>query len=967
MPRNSPAVPGTSTVTTRVLLQVVAKQAGAEGVDRVLERAGLRAQADQLHSVGERISYPDKLRLFESAASELADPRIGLRLAQASHLDPAIEPWRRLARAQGTPAGMFRGISQISTRFDSAAVFKCEWVEESSAALAWNLLPPYRPSRFDCDCNIGLLAEIPVLFGLPAARVDHGGICQVNGAPECVYEVVWSAPRLQRLRRLLGRLKRDEAVIARRSTAEHRLRMLEGAAADLASSTPLEELLDKILSRADSAVHAPGHLLAVRTPAGGRHVLVRGMGGALAKELDGEEMALKSSSLATLPVLSVPVASAQHSYGVLAAVAHPGQEFFAEDIDALSAYARHAAVSLDFAGIVAEAREHGETARLLLGVSRSLAQHSTVEALAGSIADAVPSLSGADRSAVALWESESGRLRIAGMNGWHGELADQLAAYETTAQESPELSEVIACGVPLLVDGNSSDWARKMLADFALSALAAVPIMAGDQLKGLVLAHWADQPASKALEGALIERLTGLAALAAVSLDNIRLLEDARRQALHDPLTGLPNRALLEDRLETSLARAGRNGRRVGLLFCDVNRFKRINDSLGHGAGDSVLRHVAAQIAAAVRDCDTVARYSGDEFVILLPDIQTPLEADHVAARVRAALAEPIEVSGRKIFVDVAIGTSVSCALPPGDTDTHSESARRLIEAADFDMYRAKARARGQTPPGVPRKDYLRLETDLRGAAGRGELRVQFQPQICLATDTIIAAEALVRWHHPELGLLPPVEFIPLAEDSNLISEIGAHVLAEACRTGAQWRAAGHDIEIAVNVSAGQLSDTGFPAVVRDTLAQTGFPAAALTLEVTESQAVSESVVNDGTLRELRSIGVGISIDDFGTGYSSLAQLHRLPVTEVKIDRSFTTRLADGGSTAFIAGIVGLGHGLGLRVVAEGVETSDQLDALRAMGCERAQGYLFGKPVDAADLEEQLHAGNHRQEHSQEG
>jgi diguanylate cyclase (GGDEF)-like protein len=958
MPGITRALPGTSTVTTRVLLQVVAEQVGADGVDRVLARAGLREQAEQLESVGGRISYPEKLRLFESAAAELADPRIGLRLGPASFRDPAIEPWRRLGRATGSPAAAYRGISQISTRFESAAVFRCDWVEESSASLAWKVLAPYKPSRIDCDYNIGFLAQIPVLFGLPPARVEHGTICQLDGAPECIYDVTWTAPPLQRLRLLLGRLKQVRPTIPRRSTAEHRLRTLEGAASDMVSSAALEEVLDRVLTRADSAVHAPGHLLAVRLPAGGRHVRIRGMGDVLAAALDEDGVVLRDAgALAGLPVLCVPVASAKHFYGVLAAVAHSGQAFFPGDTEALAAYARHAAISLDIAGILAEAREHGETARLLLDVSRALAQHSTVQALAGSIADAVPALSGADRSAIALWDGEEGNLRIAGMSGWHGLLANQLAEFQTTPQDSPELSELLTSSVPLLLDKKSSAWARDMLADFAITALVAVPIMAGNQLAGLVLAHWADRPAPERLDGALTERLSGLASLAAVSLEKIRLLEDARRQALHDPLTGLPNRSLLEDRLKTSLAQACLDGRRVGLLFCDVNRLKRINDSLGHAAGDSVLRHVAARLGTAVRDSDTVARFSSDEFVILLPDVQNPLEVDHVADRVRASLTEPVEVEGRKVFVDVAIGTSVSGAFSAGGTDTQSESARLLLEKADFEMYQSKARARGQTPPGVQRKDYLRLETDLRGAAARGELRVQFQPQIDVATNEIIAAEALVRWQHPELGLLSPGEFIPLAEDSNLIAEVGAYVLTQACRAGARWRAAGYPIEIAVNVSAVQLGGAGFPAFVRDTLARTGFPAAELTLEVTESQAMSESTVNDHNLGDLRSAGVAISIDDFGTGYSSLAQLHRLPVTEVKIDRSFTSRLADGGSAGFIAGIVGLGQGMGLRVVAEGVETPEQLDALRAMGCERAQGFLFGKPVDASVLEELLREG----------
>lgn len=957
MHKTSREVPGSSTVKTRVLLQVVAGQAGPEGVKRVLQRAGLSDQREQLQSLGERVAYPDKIRLFEAAADELGDPRIGLRVGPAFLRDPALEPWRKLGRAAGSPAAAFRGVSQFSTRFDSATVLTCDRVDEGSASLTWRVLPPNKPSRVDCDNHIGFLSQIPVMFGLPPARVDHGDACQLNGAAECIYDVAWTVPMRQRLRGMLGKPERKEPMIGRRATAEHRLRMLEAAASDLASSAPLEEVLDRILARTDSAVHAPGHLLAVRTPTGGRHVRVRGMGHVLASALDegGVTLTTDSIALAELPVICVPVTSSKHAYGVLAAVAHSGQEFFPDDTDALAAYAWHAAVSLDIAGIVAEAREHGETAKLLLSVSNSLAQHSTVQALASSIADAVPTLSGADRSAIALWDAEEGNLRIAGMSGWHGELADQLASYMTTAQDSPELACLLASGSPMMVDRSGSEWARNMLADFAISALAAVPIMTGNQLTGVMLAHWAEQSPGS-LEGALTERLSGLAALAAVALENIRLLEDARRQALHDPLTGLPNRALLEDRLETALAQTGRTGGLVGLIFCDVNRFKRINDGLGHSAGDSVLRHVAAQLSAAVRDTDTVARYSGDEFVILLPHADAPEDVDHVAARIRASLAAPIGIEGRQIFVDVAMGTTVSGAHPDDGAASHAESGRRLIAKADFEMYRAKARARGHTPPGIQRKDYLRLETDLRGAAARGELRVQFQPQIDMATRAIVAAEALVRWQHPELGLLPPGDFIPLAEDSNLIAEVGAHVLAEACRIGAGWRSEGHHIEMAVNVSAFQLSGPGFPKLVNDTLTRTGLPAAALTLEVTESQAMPESSVNDSNLRELRAIGVGISIDDFGTGYSSLAQLHRLPVTEVKIDRSFTMRLGEDGSAAFIAGIVGLGHGLGLRVVAEGVETSDQRDALLAMGCDRAQGFLFGKPVDAPELAEFLRA-----------
>jgi diguanylate cyclase (GGDEF)-like protein len=953
-----PGVPGTSTLTSRLLLGIVGRQAGPEGVRRVLERAGMKDRRAALLTAGGRLFYQDKISLFDAAAAELRDPHIGLRLGPAAMEDPAAAPLRVLARAFGSPAALIRRISGLSMRFDTACVLRCVQVRPGSAVVGWKVLPPHQPSPVDCDYTLGVLAQIPVMFGMSPARVEHQGTCQAKGASECFYHMSWRETA-GRVRNLLHWFARDERARGRESSARHRLQVLEEAASELASSAPLEELLDRIAAHADSAVHAPGHLLAVQLPTGGRHVRVRGTGDILAAALNQDDAApdLADSALIGLPVLSVPVISAAHHYGVLAAVAHPGQEFVPGDTETLGAYARHAAAVLDSAGLLSEARDNAETSELLLEVARTLTEGSTVETVATAIAEAVPILAGASRSAVALWDAEAGQLRIAGLSGWEGELAEKAGQFMTTAQESPELASVLRSGTPLLVGRNGSLWARKVLTDFNVSAFLAVPILRGEQLGGLVVAYWGNKGAPESLDQALTKRLSGLACLAAVALENIRLLEDARWRALHDPLTGLPNRVLLEERLKASLARAHRDGRQVGLVFCDVNRFKRINDSLGHGAGDTALRHVAAQLTAAVRSSDTVARFSGDEFVILLASLDNESEAELLTARIRACLAEPLQLDGRDILVDVAVGTSVSASFPDNfhGEDALAEAARLLIEDADFQMYQSKALSRGQRPL-ARSKDSFRLEADLRGAAGRGELRVHYQPQIDVATNNIVAVEALVRWHHAELGLLPPGDFIPLAEESNLIGEIGSYVLAEACRAGAGWRTAGHDIEVSVNVSAAQFRSPEFTAFVQDTLQQTGFPAAALTLEVTESQTMSETYVDDSTLHALRALGTGISVDDFGTGYSSLAQLHTLPVTEVKIDRSFTARLAEEGAAAFIAGIVGLGHGLGLRVVAEGVETQAQLEAIRQMKCERAQGYLFSKPVDAATVDTLLHS-----------
>jgi EAL domain-containing protein (putative c-di-GMP-specific phosphodiesterase class I) len=347
-----------------------------------------------------------------------------------------------------------------------------------------------------------------------------------------------------------------------------------------------------------------------------------------------------------------------------------------------------------------------------------------------------------------------------------------------------------------------------------------------------------------------------------------------------------------------------------------------------------------------VRDRDTVARYSGDQFALLLPGSDRRA-AELVACRIHDVLASPVSAGDERVFADVVIGIAVTDAA---GTRQPGHTARDLLRQANEDMYRTKTRASAAVVHEAPSPDRLRLETDLHGAVSRGEVLVHYQPQVDVPSGRVVGVEALARWTHPILGPVPPDAFIPLAEASGLIGEIGEHVLRAACRTLAGWRAEGLDLEVAVNVSAIQLADPDFNRLVESVLAEEGLPPHLLTLEVTESQVLSDVAISHGHLGRLRDIGVGISVDDFGTGYSSLVQLQRLPVTELKVDRAFTSQLSDRSSSPVVAGIVGLGHGLGLRVVAEGVETPAQLELLRELGCERAQGWLTGRPVPPEEL-----------------
>ena len=429
-------------------------------------------------------------------------------------------------------------------------------------------------------------------------------------------------------------------------------------------------------------------------------------------------------------------------------------------------------------------------------------------------------------------------------------------------------------------------------------------------------------------------------------------LEEAKKHAQHladhDALTALPNRRLLEDRLTQALALSYRNRKSTAVMFVDLDRFKTINDSLGHAVGDQLLKEVAARLVNQLRIGDTICRIGGDEFVVVLPEVKRSSDVAHVAQKVIEQLSQPVVIEERELLVTCSIGIAV---YPDDGRDAES-----LIRNADAAMYHAKELGRAnyqffteQMNQAASRR--LSLENDLRRAISRDELRVHYQPIVELATGRIAAHEGLARWQHPERGLVHPAEFIHLAEDTGQILKIGEWVLREACRWHTFIGARNHDggeLQIAVNLSARQFNDPQLPKMVARALKESGLPPRLLELEITESTAMQQTDIALRTLKRLKQIGVSIAIDDFGTGYSSLSYLRRFPVDKLKIDRSFITELpGDRDQGAIVSAIVALAHALQIRVVAEGVETPEQREFLRSCGCDFIQGYLVGKPVDA--------------------
>ena len=424
-----------------------------------------------------------------------------------------------------------------------------------------------------------------------------------------------------------------------------------------------------------------------------------------------------------------------------------------------------------------------------------------------------------------------------------------------------------------------------------------------------------------------------------------QLAADREWEALHDGLTGLPNRALFRLRVQAACEDSRRSGRPFAVILLDLDHFKEINDTLGHHVGDDLLRVVATRLHESVRGIDTVARLGGDEFVVLVSDLSTDEQACELATRLLHGLVEPFLVDD----VRLEIGASLGVALHPA----HGDHVDVLLQRADIALYGAKVE-RGRYKLYEPCDDVhtparLTLAAELREGMERGELFLQHQPQVDVLTGTVVGFEALVRWRHPQRGVVMPDEFLPVVENTGLITPLTLTVLDLALAAVADWRSCGHDVTVAVNLSVRHLTDLGLPRQVDQALRKHGVPAGALVLEVTETLIMSDPVRATDVLRLLRDLGVGLAVDDYGTGYSSLAYLRRLDVHELKIDRSFVRCItSDEGSATIVRSTVEMGRNLGLRLVAEGVEDAATLELLRGWGCGVVQGYHLSRPLDRA-------------------
>jgi diguanylate cyclase (GGDEF)-like protein/PAS domain S-box-containing protein len=431
--------------------------------------------------------------------------------------------------------------------------------------------------------------------------------------------------------------------------------------------------------------------------------------------------------------------------------------------------------------------------------------------------------------------------------------------------------------------------------------------------------------------------------------------ERAQYLANYDVLTGLPNRTLMHDRLTQAVAQAKHTKERIAVVHIDVDRFKMINESLGHYAGDGILKAAAERLKYCKRETDTVARVGGDEFTILLRDAGRLGAVTGCASKILSEMAEPFPGASQDVFVSASVGIS----MYPDD----AKSADELTKHADAAVHSAKTQGRNNyqfftQALNSEVQERMVLETGLRRALKRNEMYLLYQPKIDLASREVIGAEALIRWRHPELGLVPPSRFVPVAEESGMVGEIGEWVLRAACRQIRQWQDLGLMPQIAVNVSARQFQQYDVSQLVRTVISEARISPQSLELELTESAVMQDAEASIVTVEKLKQLGVGIAIDDFGTGYSSLSYLKRLPVDTLKIDQSFVRDISnDQNDAAIVRAVITLARSLGMQVTAEGVETEAQLAFLNAYGCHFAQGYLFGKPMPADELTARMRSG----------
>ncbi len=916
-------------------------------VERMLGRSALLAVVDAsgVGSLDELtrdplrwFSHGDVLAIAAAGATACHDPDFGRRAGEELIALTLRSGTAIYLRDAGSVEAALPGLINAGNKMALHRHLHLAEAGPASAVVEARWSDPIDADPFYCGVAAGSYSAVPVLFGTIGSVVETS--CQCRGDEVCRFQLSWVAEAGPTDERALRAIVGTEAVGNVESLLS-RFEQLQDVAYRLASAEDVATVLERITELVGIAVSAPRYLLAVRTSVGSElRVYQQGWG----DEAEAHEVALRLDAGDLLDnELVVPIASEHARYGVLAAVFPEAATASQVERRLLTAYARHAASALEAAAALETARRDRDTATALLILARALSEASTQPQVVEVLADVVPAVIGCEHVWVWLWDESTGSLHLAASTI----PPDAGLPTSLTQDDVPALADLVENPRPLLLQLDAEDGPilEHMVAT-GIHSCAVVPIIARGDFLGVVTAGFVSEVGAEE-NNSIVDRMKGLAGQAAAALDNARLLDRIRDQALRDSMTGLPNRPLIEDRANQALRAAARSDGNVGLLFIDLDRFKIVNDTLGHAAGDRLICLVAERMSSCLRGSDTLARLGGDEFVVLLPHIADVDDATAAATRIVEALREPLDFDGRHLFVSCSVGIAVS--------PLHGDSYHQLLQHADAAMYEAKAQGRNTfeiraTLPSTGRSQ-LDLEADLHVAAERNELVVLYQPQIDFRTMKIVSVEALLRWDHHELGRLAPDAFLPMAEESGLIVQLDGWVREQSAAQAVRWRDAGTPLRVAVNVSTRDLRRSSLCDEVDTLLRSHGLAPHLFELEITDRVVMSEEAL-PAILQRFHELGVRLAIDDFGTGTSVLGRLQRCPVDVLKIDKCFVqTITAANPDTPVLSALMTLSQQLGMEVVAEGVETAFQGGLLRRMGCHLAQGYFFSPPVDVESID----------------
>jgi diguanylate cyclase (GGDEF)-like protein len=919
----------------RVALRYVERNLGAVAAARVARAAGLGNLDDLgLDADGTRwFSRAEVLALARAGARVCHDDDFGRRVGEELVRNSVSNGMLEMLRSDGNVEAALPGYLNAGSKMAITRSMRLVDTSPGNAVIEASFATAEEADPFFCGIVCGFYSTVPWIFGACGSVVEVACQCKGDDAGD--------------VRAIVG-----SESIGRADPLIRRFEQLQDMATALATAEDMSTALELVAELSALVVSAPRHLLAVRTaPDEPLRVYQKGWDDpaeatAVAERLEAGDWQPNEAV--------VPVASEKGAYGVLAAIYSAASTAGEVEQRLLASYAKHAAAAIEAAVALESARRDRDTANALLSLARALGHVTTQPDVISTLAEVLPAVLDSDHVWLWTWNAGAECLELAATSF---ELPCGGLPVTLDAEELPGIRRLVLDPRPAFLEvGTERAPINQHLEATGTTWGAVVPILARGDFLGVIVSAYPER-LSAGDEADLVDRMEGLAGQAATALDNARLLDRIRYQALRDPLTGLPNRPLMEDRANQALRAAARDGNDVGLLFVDLDRFKIVNDTLGHAAGDRLICRVADRIAESLRTSDTLARLGGDEFVVLLRHIDGIDAATLAAGRIVESLRAPFDFDGRRLFVSCSIGVAVS--------SEHGTTYAELLQHADAAMYEAKAQGKNTYETRANRvadrgRSLLDLEADLHLALERDELTVLYQPQIDFRTMKIVAVEALVRWDHHDLGRLGPDTFLPMAEESGLIVEIDRWVREMAVAQAVTWRDRGTPLRVAVNISTRDLHRPTLCAEVGELLERSGLEPKLLELEITDRVIMSEERL-PAILADFRALGVRLAIDDFGTGTSVLGRLQRCPVDVLKIDKGFVQTITAANPDApVVAALMSLAHQLGMEVVAEGVETAFQGGLLRRLGGHLAQGYFFSPPVDADAVDDLMRSPSER-------